>query len=231
MVSNILKAGWLFWMAFLLIILFILWLFFGGGDYDYIGLSPLKIGVDSTKYIDDYTCSKIERDNYNAEQISNNEDDICISTEKNTYDNLPDERFDQQTKDKALGKFKCYKSKKISKGERICKEVIEDIYEKPFYCVRPNFLKNPETKRNLELDMYNDELKIAVERNGIQHYKWPNYTGMSYEQFINQVRRDKFKIEICDTNGIYLITVPYTVTDNEIKDYIIHHLPENYYNN
>ena len=101
-----------------------------------------------------------------------------------------------------------------------CKRALEEIYNKPFYCIRPNFLKNPETNRNLELDLYNHELKITVEYSGIQHFKWPNFTGQSRDKFIEQVRRDKFKLDSCDNNGIYLITVPYNVKEKEIKDYI-----------
>lgn len=133
----------------------------------------------------------------------------------------------------ALGDHVCRKNGKLSKGEMICKQVMEEIYGVPFYCVRPNFLKNPETGRNLELDMYNDSLKIAVEYNSSQHYVFPNTFHKTYEEFINQVRRDQFKVETCDKNGVYLITVPHNipVNYNSIKEYIQKHLPENYLKN
>ena len=51
----------------------------------------------------------------------------------------------------------------MSRGERKCKRIIQKIFRKPFTKIRPDFLKNPETNRNLELDLYNEELKIAVE--------------------------------------------------------------------
>ncbi len=114
---------------------------------------------------------------------------------------------------------------KRSHGERICCQVMEEITGKPFGTVRPNFLKNPETGRNLEIDCYNHELRIGVEYNGEQHYKWPNFTRHTYEQFIQQARRDQYKIGTCDDCGIYLITVPYTVNHDEIKQYIVDHLP------
>ena len=213
-VKYIPKAdSWVLWILIILVILFILWLFFGGGDYEYIGLSPLKIGVDSTKYANDHTFAEIGKSNRRATKY------VC-DQETSGFSKLDIER--------ALGPYKEFKSSKVSKGEQACKKAIEEIYNKPFYCVRPNFLKNPDTKRNLELDMYNHELKIGVEYSGIQHYKWPNFTGQSREKFIEQVRRDKFKIDCCDNNGVYLITVPYTVKESEIKDYIIYNLPENY---
>ena len=116
---------------------------------------------------------------------------------------------------------------KQSTGERICCEVMTDIFKQPFTRVRPDFLKNPETGHNLEIDCYNDKLKIGVEYNGIQHYVWPNFTNMTKEAFLQQVRRDQYKVETCDKNGIYLITVPYNVPHNMIRDYIIHYLPDN----
>jgi hypothetical protein len=115
----------------------------------------------------------------------------------------------------------------ISKGEQICCNVMSKIYGKPFVSMRPNWLKNPETKRNLELDCYNEELKIAVEYNGIQHYQWPNFTNQSKEEFNNQVRRDELKLKLCDYYGIYLISVPYTVKPENIEAYIFERLPEN----
>jgi hypothetical protein len=118
------------------------------------------------------------------------------------------------------------KGRFISRGERLCKQTLERIYGLPFVTVRPSWLTNPETQEPLELDCYNDDLKIAVEYNGEQHYKWPNFTNQSYNQFINQVRRDKFKMELCEKLGVYLIIVPYNIKYEKIPSYILSHLPE-----
>ena len=114
-----------------------------------------------------------------------------------------------------------------SRPEALCCSIIEEIYQKPFKKIRPDFLKNPETGHNLELDCYNDELKIAVEYSGYQHYVYPNRFHRMYDDFIKQVRRDQFKIDVCDTHGIYLITVPYWVPEFKLKEFIVEHLPEN----
>lgn len=114
----------------------------------------------------------------------------------------------------------------LSRGERLCCQTMERIYGAPFVSTWPNWLLNPETGRTLELDCYNDELKIAVEYNGEQHYKWPNFTNQTYQQFINQVRRDTLKLDLCDKNGVYLIVVPYNVSYDNIPSYIMSHLPE-----
>ena len=113
-----------------------------------------------------------------------------------------------------------------SKGERECKRVMEKIYKVPFRNIRPTWLKNPKTNRCLELDVYNPEKKIAVEYNGKQHYEWPNFTNCSYEEFKNQLYRDRVKKYLCKKHGVHLITVPYTVSIKHIENFIVSRLPK-----
>lgn len=114
-----------------------------------------------------------------------------------------------------------------SRGETICRHILQDIYGMDFPTVRPDFLKNPETGYNLELDGYCDELQIGFEYNGIQHYIFPNFAHRTEKDFEKQIRRDQYKIEACDLSGVYLISIPYNIPHNMIKDYIIYYLPEN----
>lgn len=113
------------------------------------------------------------------------------------------------------------------KYQNICCKVLEEIYKKPFTSSRPGWLKNPETGGILEIDCYNEDLKIGVEYNGIQHYRYPNIFHKKYDDFIKQVRRDQYKHKKCDEHGVYLITVPYNVPQDKIREYILHYLPEN----
>jgi len=118
------------------------------------------------------------------------------------------------------------KTKNTSWGEAACRHVLERLFSRKFTKKRPNFLKNPETGRNLELDCYNEELGLAVEYNGYQHYHWPNFTGQTKEAFKQQVRRDKYKRIQCKRNGVMLLVVPYTVEYVRIGSYIWHRLSE-----
>lgn len=113
-----------------------------------------------------------------------------------------------------------------SRGEAITRETLEDIYGVPFISCRPDFMLNTETGETMELDCYNDELKLAAEYNGVQHYEWPNYTKQSKKHFIRQVRRDQLKKDICDQYGIYLISIPYNVELERIPEFVRHWLPE-----
>jgi len=121
-----------------------------------------------------------------------------------------------------------YNDKKQSKGERECHRVMEKIYNVPFQVqVRPEWLKNPRTGRCLELDISElKTLKIAVEYNGEQHYRYVKKYHKDLEAFRQQVYRDSVKIQLCQEYGIYLITVPYNVPLKDIEAFIVYHLPE-----
>lgn len=118
---------------------------------------------------------------------------------------------------KSSVKPKTIKNKKIH--ETKCRQIIESIYNKPFPSIRPSWLKN-HTNKNLELDMYNEELKLAIEYDGEQHYKYSPFFHKSPNDLIKQQERDKLKENICKGKGIRLIRIPYTVKFNELESYI-----------
>ncbi|QIN54276.1 hypothetical protein [Cedratvirus kamchatka] len=197
-----------FWIVLIVVALLLIWLFYSGKDTEeFVGLR--------TEDLENLT--KVSREGGGEEKLLSpvQKEEVCHAKE---------EEGESNTLDDDLLPYHSGKSKK-SKGEEICCSVMEKIYGMPFYTVRPNFLKNPETGRNLEIDCYNPELKIGVEYNGKQHYVFPNFTGMSREEFYNQLRRDRFKRETCDLNGVYLITVPYTIKHGDIENYIRERLP------
>ena len=111
----------------------------------------------------------------------------------------------------------------VSNGEMKCKLYLEKIFDKPFEKIRPDMLKNSVTGKNLELDLYNDELKLAIEYNGEQHYKFCPRIHKNYEHFQTQKYRDEMKKMLCQTNGITLIEVPYTEKNN-IENYLFQQL-------
>lgn len=121
------------------------------------------------------------------------------------------------------------KKRKDSKGELECRRVMEEIFRKPFNKSRPLFLNNPVTggNFNLEIDCYNNDLKIGCEYNGIMHYKYVPFFHKNKEAFYNNKYRDELKRRMCKENGIILIEVPYTVKICDIKDYIVKELRKN----
>lgn len=109
--------------------------------------------------------------------------------------------------------FQASAPKELSnKGEEIVADVLEEILSSPVQRnIRPDFLRNPETGKNMEIDCYNEEYAIAVEYNGVQHYKFPSIFHKNEKEFINQVYRDRLKWKLCNENSVYLISVPYWV--------------------
>ena len=100
----------------------------------------------------------------------------------------------------------------IFKHEEECRTIIQNIYNKLFPKGRHSFLINPETGYKLELDGYNEELKIAFEYQGLQHYEAVEYFG-GEESMLAQQKRDNLKKELCEKNNIILIEIPYWVKD------------------
>ena len=111
---------------------------------------------------------------------------------------------------------------KESLGEGICRRHLERVFGRPFNKARPDFLRNPVTGGdfNLELDCFNPELKLALEYNGAQHYKYVPYFHRNKEAFYNQKYRDEMKRTKCKEHGIKLIEVPYTVKSDDLEAYV-----------
>ena len=107
-----------------------------------------------------------------------------------------------------------------SKAERKFHKEIEMRTGLVFVKVRPHWLKNPATAQSMELDMYNEDVQIAIEYNGIQHYHFPNSFHKSYDEFLAQQQRDCDKVKICDEYGVALISVKASNLDDEV-DYAL----------
>lgn len=104
-------------------------------------------------------------------------------------------------------------------GEETCRQVLQDIFKDKFPKARPGFLQG------LELDCYNERLKIAVEYNGPQHYEFTAKFHKTSQDLIDQQLRDSKKRELCEKHGIRLISVSFVLTDYvEIKNFILQNL-------
>lgn len=123
------------------------------------------------------------------------------------------------------GKIK--KKKNYRKNEDKCRNIVEDIFERPFPSMRPDFLKNPETGRNLECDLMNPDLKICIERHGEQHYKHVDHFHTKHD-FKKQLERDQLKEKLLAMNGYKLYKIPYTVHYDVLDKYILEMLRKDY---
>ena len=95
-------------------------------------------------------------------------------------------------------------------GERIARQHFEKIFNKPFPSVRPDWLRSPKGYK-LELDGFNDELKIAFEYQG-RHHSELTFHHKSMKSLECGKSYDELKIKECKKRGIKLILIPQTST-------------------
>lgn len=134
--------------------------------------------------------------------------------DQHQYDNATHSFFNRDyTKGRPKGPYE-------SKGELMCKEAALKIFRRPFKKIRPNILKNDLTGSNMEIDLYNDELKLGIEFNGRQHYEFVPHFHKNKQSFQDQILRDALKERKCKENGIRLIIVPHTIKLSRIEQFI-----------
>lgn len=112
-------------------------------------------------------------------------------------------------------------------GERTCRLSFEKIFSKEFNSIRPNWLKNT-LGNKMELDGFNEELKIAFEHQGRQHYSEININKRFLKK--STLENDKQKAKLCRDLGITIIYIPEVFTDIKLNDlvlYIVKQLDEN----
>lgn len=95
-------------------------------------------------------------------------------------------------------------NKEVLVGEERTRIIFESIFNKKFIKVNPDWLKNPHTGKNLQLDGYNKELKIAFEFQGRQH---SSDNTQFADDYLAQTNRDAIKAKLCKEHGINLVTI------------------------
>ena len=87
------------------------------------------------------------------------------------------------------------------------------------------FLTNPKTGRQVEIDGLCLELKLGYEYNGKQHYEAvERFGGEAATESTKE--RDKLKADLCVEAKINLIVVPFTVHKNDIFSFVYSKLKE-----
>lgn len=117
----------------------------------------------------------------------------------------------------------------VNISEEKCRQCIEFIFKTNF----PNvwgIIKNPETNRNMQFDGYNENLKIAFEYQGEQHYSWEKSRGKKEkrkkENFNKNIKNDETKLNLCKKNNIKLLKIKYFENYKEDKQYLEHVIKE-----
>ena len=72
---------------------------------------------------------------------------------------------------------------------------------------RPEWLRNPKTGANLELDFFDAAQQVAIEYDGAHHYEYPNKFHKARDEFDEQVARDRWKDARCAAMGVQLVRI------------------------
>lgn len=96
----------------------------------------------------------------------------------------------------------------LYKTEDIIRRYFELLLNKKFIKTKPDWLINPKTNKRLELDGYCEELNLAFEYNGRQHYEAVEYWHRN-QNLTDTQQHDKIKIEECKKRNINLIIISY----------------------
>ena len=121
-------------------------------------------------------------------------------------------------------------------NEKRIRKIFESLFDSKFPSKKPNWLLNKSGNR-LELDGYNSELGIAFEYNGEQHYRVIHYFHKGKQTLQKQQEHDKIKLEICESQGVILVVIPFTVKIKKMYEFVVNELdkhgitPHNYTSN
>lgn len=106
-------------------------------------------------------------------------------------------------------------------GETLSVEFIRKITGLDFKKVRPKWLKGFKGK-SLEIDAYCEDLKLAIEYQGKQHYEFIPAWHKTQEYFQECQARDELKRQLCTQNGVTLFEIPFIEKPNKesVEDHI-----------
>jgi hypothetical protein len=104
-----------------------------------------------------------------------------------------------------------------SKSEDAVVAALEHITGLRFPQGKPKWLR--ECGKQLELDGWNEEAKIAFEYSGPLHYRWDPKVE-SRERFLQRIGRDAYKKALCKQMGVALIVVDAQLPRDRIYEYL-----------
>jgi hypothetical protein len=101
-------------------------------------------------------------------------------------------------------------------GERTCRHIMECILGVDFPSRRPSWLRIGK-KSVLQLDGYNENMAIAFEYHGSQHYEPVRTFNGAVSDFVSLQQRDNLKRQMCWERGVSLVIVPEFRNKNNAK--------------
>jgi very-short-patch-repair endonuclease len=110
---------------------------------------------------------------------------------------------------------------KQSKGERLVRHILDEA--KVCYEIQKSFDDLKVNHKKLPFDFFLPTYNLLIEYDGIQHFKEVQYFGGA-KKLSDQRRRDGLKNKYAELNGISLLRIPYTYSEEKIKEVILSYL-------
>jgi phage FluMu protein Com len=103
----------------------------------------------------------------------------------------------------------CPHCKGVNYSENLCRSVFEIAFGNAFPNYYPGDWLLNANGRKMQLDGYCQELKLAFEYHGHQHYQPVARFNMSAEDVVRRQAEDALKRRLCRENGVALIEIPF----------------------
>lgn len=95
-------------------------------------------------------------------------------------------------------------------------KIAEWLNEQPILQCKFEWLTNPSTNKQFVIDAYFPKYNLAIEYNGIQHYKFQPYFHKTQEQFKYKQSIENTKLNLIKAKGINLIVIKYNESIDEV---------------
>ena len=104
------------------------------------------------------------------------------------------------------------------KGEKAYRKLLEYVFDAKFPKTRCYY---PSIDKRLEIDGINNDLKLAFEFQGTQHFKFPNYYHKTLDSFKKQQNNDKLKKELLEKDKYHIFYPTDKMNNKRIIKYTI----------
>ena len=161
------------------------------------------------------------------QEIAKSKGGVCLSStyrpsEKQEFKCSLGHQFDKDWAHLSRGQWCPTCNDKLS-SESIVKLYLETLLNKKFPKIKPKWLETIDGSR-LELDGYCQELGLAFEHHGPQHYEVTKFFHQNDPKKLeNQQIRDQLKLSLCEKNGVKVLVVPTLgekIQVSDLKDFI-----------